>query len=140
MAVPFIYSFRSVAIRKGSSAMAVLGISLVVVVFTALFALAAGFERAIESSGSPNNLIIMRKGADAELQSQVTKDEGDVIREMPIVAVDEHGEKLFVHETVIILVRKKADGGTANISVRGTTPNVRSVRPEVRLKEGRWFT
>src|SRR5258706_16256018 len=102
MAVPFIYSFRSVAIRKGSSAMAVLGISLVVVVFTALFALAAGFERAIESSGSPNNLIIMRKGADAELQSQVTKDEGDVIREMPIVAGGGDGGKIFFDEKGVI--------------------------------------
>jgi len=140
LAIPFIYSYRSIAVRKGSSAMAVLGIALVVIVFTVLLALAAGFERAVASSGSADNLIVMRKGADAELQSQVTKDEGDVIREMPIVANGSNGEKLFLTETVIILVRKKADGGSANITVRGTTANVFGVRREVHLKEGRWFT
>src|SRR6185295_1413159 len=103
MAVPFIYSFRSVAVRKGSSAMAVLGISLVVVVFTVLLALAAGFQRAVEASGSVDNLIVLRKGADAELQSQVTKSTGDVLREMPIVAKNEKGDALFLAETVIIL-------------------------------------
>lgn len=139
MAVPFIYSFRSIAIRKGSSAMAVLGIALVVVVFAVLLALAAGFQRAVESSGSSENLIVLRKGADAELQSQVTKATGDVLREMPIVAAGEGGERLFLSETVIILVRKKSDGGETNITVRGTSPNVLAVRREVRLKEGRWL-
>ncbi|MEI6232727.1 MAG: ABC transporter permease [Planctomycetota bacterium] len=126
--------------RKGSSMMAVLGIALVVVVFTVLLALSAGFERAVSASGSLDNLIVLRKGADAELQSQVTKDTGDVLRELPIVATGEGGKKLFLSETVIILVRKKADGGDTNVSVRGTTPNVLEVRREVKLKEGRWFT
>ena len=140
MPIPFVYSFRSIAVRKGSSAMAVIGIALVVVVFTVLLALAAGFERAVSSSGSTENLIVMRKGADAELQSQVTKDCGDVLRELPIVATGENGEKLFLAETVIILIRKKSDGGDTNINVRGTPPNVLAVRREVRLKEGRWLT
>ena len=120
--------------------MAVLGIALVVVVFTVLLALAAGFEQAVSASGSNDNLIVMRKGADAELQSQVTKETGDTLRELPIVATGENGEKLFLSETVIILIRKKSDGGDTNVSVRGTTPNVLAVRHEVHLKEGRWFT
>lgn len=139
MAIPFVYSFRSIAVRKGSSAMAVLGIALVVVVFTVLLALAAGFERAVESSGSDANIIVLRKGADAELQSQVTKDNGDVIREMPIVASGGNGEKLFLSETVIILSRKKEDGGDSNVTVRGTNQNVRAVRGEITLQAGRWL-
>ncbi len=140
MAIPFVYSFRSIAVRKGSSGMAVLGIALVVIVFTVLLALAAGFERAVASSGSVDNLIVLRKGADAELQSQVTKDTGDVLRELPIVAAGEDGKKVFLSETVIFLVRKKNDGGDSNVCVRGTSPNVRDVRREVKLKEGRWLT
>lgn len=139
MPIPFVYSYRSIAVRKGSSAMAVLGIALVVVVFTVLLALAAGFQRAVASSGSADNLIVMRKGADAELQSQVTKEAGDTLRELPIVATGENGEKLFLAETVIILIRKKSDGGDTNVNVRGTTSNVLQVRHEVHLKEGRWF-
>ena len=51
MAIPLIYSFRSIAIRKGSSAMAVGGIALVVIVFVTLLALAEGFQRAAYDAG-----------------------------------------------------------------------------------------
>jgi ABC-type antimicrobial peptide transport system permease subunit len=140
MAVPLIYSFRSIAVRKGSSAMAVGGIALVVVVFVALLALAAGFRRAVECSGSSRNIIVLRKGADAELQSQVAREVGRVVSELPIVATDAAGERLFVLESVVIIERTKRDGGTANITVRGAPPNARAVHAEVRLTQGRWYT
>jgi putative ABC transport system permease protein len=140
MAIPIVYSFRSIMIRKGSSAMAVAGISLVVVVFVVLLALAAGFRKAVSSSGSPNNLIVMRKGSDAELQSQVTRETGRIIRELPFVAEDVDGRKLFVQESVIILARPKKGGGETNITVRGVPGNTRSVHTEVNLTQGRWLT
>ncbi|HYG77894.1 MAG TPA: ABC transporter permease [Planctomycetota bacterium] len=140
MAIPLIYSIRSIAVRKGSSAMAVGGIALVVVVFVVLLALAAGFRRAIEVSGNPNNIIVLRKGADAELQSQVTRDTARIIAQLPIVARDEKGQPLFLQESVIILARPKKDGGETNITVRGAAPDARKVHSEVRVKEGRWFT
>jgi hypothetical protein len=99
---PAHYSLRSIAVRKGSSAMAVGGIALVVVVFVTLLSLAAGFQRVVETSGSPRNVIVLRKGADAELQSQVLRDTARVISELPIVA-EEDGRKLVVFESVIIL-------------------------------------
>src|SRR5437870_4534713 len=103
MSIPLIYSLRSVAIRKGSSAMAVGGIALVVVVLTAMLALAAGIQHAVATSGSPNNIIVMRKGAAAELQSLVTREACRVLRELPIVAADGAGAPLFIQESVIIL-------------------------------------
>ena len=102
MAIPFTYSLRSIAVRKGSSAMAVGGIALVVVVFVTLLSLAAGFRRVVETSGSPHNVIVLRKGADAELQSQVLRETARVISELPFVA-EEDGRKLVVFESVIIL-------------------------------------
>ncbi|MCR4415923.1 MAG: hypothetical protein NUV77_26205, partial [Thermoguttaceae bacterium] len=93
MAIPYIYSLRSVAVRKASSAMAVGGIALVVVVFVTLLSLAAGFRRVVEASGSPQNVIVLRKGADAELQSQVTRETARVVAELPLVA-ERDGRKL----------------------------------------------
>jgi len=139
MALPFIYSFRSIAVRKGSSTMAVLGIALVVVVFVTLLALAAGFSKAIECSGSPQNIIVLRKGADAELQSQVTLDAARIISELPVVATDADGQRLCVWESVVILSRPKRGGGEASFTVRGTREVSRQVHSEVRLKEGRWL-
>lgn len=140
MAIPLIYSFRSIAIRKGSSAMAVGGIALVVVVFVTLLALAEGFQRAVASSGSPNNCIILRKGSDAELQSQVDRNVARIIQQLPEVAENSEGEKLFAAETVIILARERKDGGETNITVRGAARMAREVRSEVKVSQGRWFT
>lgn len=139
MAIPFNYSLRSIAVRKGSSAMAVGGIALVVVVFVTLLSLAAGFQRVVETSGSPRNVIVLRKGADAELQSQVLRETARVISELPLVA-QEGGRTLVVFESVIILARPKRGGGETNVTIRGTPPQARAVHAEVRLTQGRWYT
>jgi len=120
--------------------MAVLGIALVVVVFVTLLALAAGFSKAVECSGSPQNIIVLRKGADAELQSQITLDTARIISELPCVATDAGGQRLCVWESVVILSRPKRGEGEASFTVRGTKPLSREVHSEVRLKEGRWLT
>lgn len=139
MAIPFKYSVRSIAVRKGSSAMAVGGIALVVVVFATLLSLAAGFQKVVESSGSPHNVIVVRKGADAELQSQVTRETARIISELPIVA-EENGQRLVVFESVLIVARPKQGGGETNVTIRGVPPHARDVHTDVRLTEGRWFT
>jgi len=139
MGIPLVYSLRSIAVRKGSSAMAVGGIALVVVVFVTLLSLAAGFRRVVETSGSPRNVIVLRKGADAELQSQVLREAARIIGELPLVA-EENGRKLAVCESVLILARPKQGGGETNVTIRGTQSHARDVHTEVRLTRGRWFT
>jgi putative ABC transport system permease protein len=138
MAIPFIYSLRSIAIRKGSSAMAVGGIALVVVVFVTLLSLAAGFQKVVTSSGSPHNVIVVRKGADAELQSQVTREVARTISELPIVAAKD-GRKLVVFESVLIVARPKQGGGETNVTIRGAPPQARDVHTDVRVTQGRWY-
>jgi len=139
MAIPFLYSLRSIAVRKGSSAMAVGGIALVVVVLVTLLSLAAGFQRAVMTSGSPQNVIVLRKGADAELQSQVMRETARIISELPMVA-QEDGRPLVTFESVILLAQPKQGGGETNITVRGGPPQARSVHTEVRLTQGRWHS
>lgn len=139
MAIPWTYSVRSVAVRKGASAMAVGGIALVVVVFVFLFALAEGFRRAVETSGSPRNIVVLRKGADAEMQSQVSRATGRVVEQLPCVARDGADRPLLVYESVVAVVQDRKDGGKANVAMRGTAARARDVHTEVRLTRGRWF-
>jgi putative ABC transport system permease protein len=140
LAIPFSYSLRSIAVRRTSSAMAVGGIALVVIVFIALLALAAGFSRAVQSSGHPQNLIVLRKGAEAELQSQVNRDAARVISELPVVAKDGKGTPLWTVESVIILSRKKRDGGDTNVTVRGVNAMSMTVHQDFKISEGRMLT
>ena len=139
MAIPLIYSLRSVAVRKASSAMAVGGFALVVVVFVTLLSLGAGFRKIVESSGSPQNVLVLRKGADAELPSQVMLETARTISELPIVA-EEEGRKLAVFESVLIVARPNRGGRESHVTIRGVPSHARSVHADVRLARGRWFT
>ena len=139
MTLPLVYSLRSVAVRKSASAMAVGGIALVVLVFVFLLAMGEGLRRAVATSGSPRNLIVIRKGSEAELNSQVLREDGRVVEQLPQVARDEEGRPLFLYEAVTILARPKRAGGMANLTVRGTSSDATRVHEEARLAAGRWF-
>jgi ABC-type antimicrobial peptide transport system permease subunit len=139
MALPLVYSLRSVAVRKSASAMAVGGIALVVLVFVFLLAMGEGLRRAVATSGSPHNLIVIRKGSEAELNSQVLREDGRVVEQLPQVARDAEGRPLFLYEAVTILARPKKGGGMANLTIRGTASDATRVHEEARLAAGRWF-
>jgi ABC-type antimicrobial peptide transport system permease subunit len=108
-------------------------------VFVTLLALAAGFRKVVEASGSPRNVIVLRKGADAELQSQVMRETARIIGELPIVA-EAAGRKLVVAESVVLVSRAKRGGGETNVTIRGVPPHSPAVHADVRLAAGRWHT
>jgi len=72
MAIPFVYNLRSVTNRPVSTATTAVGIGLTVAIFIGALALAAGFRASLVTTGSPDNAIVLRKGADSEISSGVT--------------------------------------------------------------------
>jgi len=139
MVLPLGYSLRSVLVRKSASTMAIGGIALVVLVLVFLQALGEGLRRAVATSGTPRNLIILRKGSEAELGSQVMREDARVIEALPYVARDEAGDRLFVNEGVLVVARRKRDGGQANLTVRGIMPLSPKVHHGVKISQGRWL-
>ena len=137
MVLPLGYSLRSVLVRKSASGMAIGGIALVVLVLVFLQSMGEGLRRAVATSGSPQNLIVFRKGSEAELGSQVMRDDARIIEALPYIAKDEDGERLFVNEGVLVVAREKKLGGQANLTVRGVMPNSHKVHHGVRLLRGR---
>jgi putative ABC transport system permease protein len=67
MAIPISYNIRNLKLRKGLTIMTALGIALTVTTAIFLMALLAGLQRAFVSSGNPNNVLVLRKGSEAEL-------------------------------------------------------------------------
>jgi putative ABC transport system permease protein len=124
--------------RASSSAVAVIGIAGVVVVFVSVLSIAAGFSAAMEGSGSPTRALVMRSGADSEMTSGLDGNDIDVIKQAP--GVRRLGEtpvaaaELYV---IIDLPKKATPDSPANVPMRGIEPNVMSVREEVSLVEGR---
>jgi len=81
----------------------------------------------------------MRKGADAELQSQVRTEAGKVIEEMPLIATAPDGTKLFSSESLTLFSRTKRDGGHSQVNVRGLSPVGFQIHEGVTLMAGRWM-
>lgn len=138
--IPLKYNIGNLTARRVSTIMTILGIGVVIAVMLSMMALKNGVHSAIVSSGSKDNLMVMREGAEAELSSTVTKDAFRIIRAMPGVAKDGSGAPMASPELVIIFkIPKKDDPKGSNVLVRGVTAEAFAMRPYVKVVEGRMF-
>lgn len=138
--IPLKYNIGNLNARRVSTLMTIFGIGVVIAVMLSMMALENGVRSAIVSSGSKDNLMVMREGAEAELSSWVSKDAFRIIRSFPGIARDARGEPLISPELVIIFkIPKKDNPKGSNVLVRGVSPAAFALRPYVKLVEGRMF-
>lgn len=133
-------NLRSIPARLSSSAVAIIGIAGVVVVFVSVLSIAAGFSAAMEGSGSPNRALVMRSGADSELTSGLGGTEVDIIKQAPGIRRDGPNARASAELYVIIdLAKKSTPDAPANVPMRGIEPAGMPLREEVSLIGGRMF-
>jgi putative ABC transport system permease protein len=100
----------------------------------------AGLRRAFVTSGNPQNVLVLRKGSEAELSGGFDATLFPTLKAMPGVAIDSHGEPMASGELVVVIVLPRKDGtGEVNVTVRGMMPDGLELRPSAKLMEGRWF-
>jgi putative ABC transport system permease protein len=135
-------SIRSIPERWAPSLVIVIGLAGVVAVFTALLAMATGFESTLKATGRTDLALILRGGSDAELNSAFDRDSTDLIKQEPGIAAGADGKPLASAELMVIaeLVRKDDVKSGANITVRGVEPAAFALRPQLRIVAGRNFT
>lgn len=140
MAVPLSYNLRNLLVRKTTTVMTALGIALTVAVMLGIFGMLAGIEQSFQSTGHPLNLLVMRRGAGAELSSMVTPEAFQVMRGKSGIQSD-GGQLLASHEMVSVLyLRMRGSGEGANVNLRGLgAAGIRLRGDAVRLAQGRWF-
>ncbi len=140
MAIPLKYNIRNLFVRKVSTLMTVFCIGLVVAVFLALMALAAGLDKTFTSSGDPRNLLVLRKSSQSEGQSVVTKAEYQILRYLPGIDTDAAAQPLVSPEEIVLLnIPRRNGGGEVNVTVRGVGPAGFELRPSLHIVEGRLF-
>jgi putative ABC transport system permease protein len=141
MAIPISYNIRNLRLRLGLTMMTALGIALTVTTAIFLMALLAGLQRAFVSSGDPLNVLVLRKGSQAELSGGFDAALFPTLKTLPGIAKDSHGEPMVSGEWVVVIVLPRKDGtGEVNVTVRGMMPDGLELRPKVKIVEGRWFT
>ena len=147
MAIPISYNIRNLKLRKGLTIMTALGIALTVTTAIFIMALLAGLQRAFVTSGDPQNVLVLRKGSEAELSGGFDATAFPVLKNLPGIAKDSHGEPMASGEWVVVIVLPRKDGtGEVNVTVRGMMPDGLELRPKVKLAKdeagrpiGRWF-
>ncbi len=132
-------NLRNLPQRLAGSAVAVVGVAAVVLVFAAVLSMAKGFERTMLSAGSDNTAIIMRAGSTSELNSGLSNEQTLIIENAPGVLKDGDTSVVSAELYVVVDVKKKVNNSDANVPFRGVQPGAFDVRDRVELIEGRMF-
>ena len=141
MPLPLVYNIRSVRERWTSSLVAIVGIAGAVGVFVAMLALARGFQATLVSSGQPDNVIVEQAGADTEMTSALDLEAVHAIENAPYIK--RQGRDALISPEVVVVANlqlRGPQGGDANVEVRGVATRVLSVRDNVHVVQGRFFT
>jgi putative ABC transport system permease protein len=140
MALPLSYSWRSMLARGMRTVFTVAVIALVVIATTLFWSLIASLKRTLISSGSPDNLIVMRKGATNDGSSQLSLEAYQAIRFFEGIAKDPAGDPMISPELVVQPFFHTNGGTRENVLVRGVEAQALAVHSEVKVLDGRMFT
>lgn len=138
MKIPLSYSLRNLLTRRMTTVLTASGMALVVFVFAATLMLTDGLQKTLVETGSPDNVVVIRKGSQSEVQSGVERPQANLVESQPEIATGSSGERLLVKEMVVLIsLPKRGSNSPANVVIRGIGAVSLALRPQVRLVEGR---
>lgn len=133
------FSLRAIPQRLGAALTAAVGIAGVVLVLTAVLAIAEGFRKSITATGADDVAVVLRGGSDSEMNSGLSREETRVIADTPGVARHERGPLTSAELFVVIDLPKRSTGTSANVPLRGVGENAFDVRGNIVIRQGRRF-
>jgi putative ABC transport system permease protein len=133
-------NLRSLPQRWATSLVVVIGIAGVVAVLVSVLAMSTGMLKTMNNAGRDDRVIILRNGSAAENGSNLSRDAVRLVSEEAAIKRDADGKPIVSAEAMrLTILYKKTDGAEVNVSLRGVGPKVRSLRPELKMIEGRMF-
>ena len=131
MAIPINYIARNLVARRLTTILTAGGMALVVYVFATVLRLAAGLEQTLVSTGQDDNVVVIRRSAQTEVQSGVDRRQASVIETLPDIATGADGQRMISKEPVVLInLAKRSTGKTANVVIRGVTTAGLTLRAE----------
>jgi ABC-type antimicrobial peptide transport system permease subunit len=139
-AIPLSYIARNLWVRRVTTLLTAGGMALVVFVFAVVLMMSEGIRATLVATGQPDNVLMLRKGAGAEINSGITRDQAAIVESLPNIATNGAGQRLVSKEPVVLNnLPKRSNGKPSNVTVRGTSAVGLELRPQVKLVEGRMF-
>lgn len=137
MSLLFAYSLRNLWVRRLTTGLTVVGLSLVVFVFMAVLMLAQGLRTVLVTTGSVDNAIVLRKGSNTEIGSGLYRDQAHILATLPDIARDDDRPLVVPELVVLINLRKNGQATPVPVTLRGTSPEIFALRRGATLVAGR---
>ncbi len=132
----------SLSRRSAIAASMAFSVALVVCVLAGFLSMAAGFETALKSAGSPTVAVILGGGTNQEVGSDVPAGVIRIIEAMrgDIGAERDSAGNLIVSREIVVPVEKTDDktGQTKMLALRGMDPTGPALRDRITLTTGRF--
>jgi putative ABC transport system permease protein len=133
-------NFKSLPHRIGTSIVIVIGIAGVVAVLISVLAMSTGMLQTMENSGREDRAIVLRNGSAAENGSALGRDAARLVQDAAGVKRDSAGKPIASAESLrLVNLFRKEDGAEVNVGLRGTGPQLATLRPEIKIVQGRMF-
>jgi putative ABC transport system permease protein len=87
MSLLFFYSLRNLLTRRLTTILTALGMALVVFVFASIIMLAEGLKKTLVETGSSDNVVILRKSAETEVQSRIDRHQASILETLPEISL-----------------------------------------------------
>jgi ABC-type antimicrobial peptide transport system permease subunit len=140
VAIPFAYIARNLWARRLTTVLTAGGMALVVFVFATVLMLDAGLTRTLVSTGERDNVVVIRKGAETEVQSAIDHKQANILEMHPSVALGADGRPQASKEAVVLIsLVKIGSNKPSNVIIRGISQTGLGMRPQVKLVAGRTF-
>ena len=140
MKIPLNYIARNLWTRRLTTGLTAAGLALVVFVFATVLMLEEGLKKTLVTTGEYDNVVLIRRASETEVQSGVYRDQATIAASHPAIALGQDGQPLVSKETVVLIaLNKRGSEKPANVVIRGVSQLGLTLRPQVKLSSGRMF-
>jgi putative ABC transport system permease protein len=138
--VPLSYNYRNLRVRWKTTLMTASGFTLVVAALVVMLAFINGIEAACATTGEPENVILLNKGNNDEVLSQMERGLVSQVENTKGVALDASSQPIASRELFMVVHhRNEQTGDFRFLQVRGVLPVAFRVHSQLHIREGRGF-
>jgi putative ABC transport system permease protein len=138
--VPLSYNYRNLRVRWKTTLMTASGFTLVVAALVVMLAFINGIEAACATTGEPENVILLSKGNNDEVLSQMDRGLVSQVENTKGVALDSASQPVASRELFMVVHHQnKRTGDFRFLQVRGVLPVAFRVHTQLHVIEGSAF-
>jgi putative ABC transport system permease protein len=136
--VPLSYNYRNLRVRWKTTLMTASGFTLVVAALVVMLAFINGIELACAVTGELENVILLSKGNQDEVLSQMERSLVAQVESSKGVALDAAGQPIASRELFMVVHHRQENNGEFRfLQVRGVLPAAFRVHSQLHLLSGR---